>query len=90
MIDVKKIAQLARLKISEQEEPLYQRQMTAILKYFEEVASINTQGIEPLVTPADIELVFREDKQILEFTVEEVMKNAPDHVGNLFKVPPVV
>lgn len=90
MIDVKKVAQLARLKISEKEEPHYQQQMTAVLKYFSEVAEIDTQNVEPLVTPSDIELVFREDKAAVEITVEEVIKNAPDHVGNLFKVPPVV
>lgn len=90
MIDVKKIAQLARLKISEKEEPMYQQQMTAVLEYFKEVAVIDTQDVEPLVTPTEIELVFREDKQIIEQSVEEAMKNAPERVGNLFKVPPVV
>ncbi len=90
MIDVRKVAQLARLQILSNEEPQYQAEMESILKYFEEVSAIDTQGVEPLITPTDIELVFREDKRMTEQTVEEAMQNAPERSGNLFKVPPVV
>ncbi len=90
MIDVKKVATLARLKIGEAEEVKYQEQMESILKYFEEVSTLKTDQIEPLITPSDIEFVMREDVKKIEQTVEEAMKNAPERTGNLFKVPPVV
>ncbi len=90
MIDVKKVATLARLQISDTEEKAYKPQMESILNYFEEIAAINTTNIEPLVTPSEIELVFREDKAEVTITVEEALSNAPEKSGNLFKVPPVV
>lgn len=90
MIDVKKIAHLARLSIDTHEEKTYQEQLTATIRYFEELASVVTQGVEPLVTPSDVELVFREDAVSVELTAEEALQNAPSRQGNLFKVPPVV
>ncbi len=90
MIDVKKVAHLARLAISDDEEKTYKAQMSTIFKHFEEIASVDTKNVEPLITPTDMKLVFREDKREVVLTVEEAMKNAPEKSGNLFKVPPVV
>jgi aspartyl-tRNA(Asn)/glutamyl-tRNA(Gln) amidotransferase subunit C len=90
VIDVKKVAKLARLEIAREEEAPYQNQMNAVFKYFEEIAAIDTKGVEPLVTPSEIEFVIREDVQEKSLTVEEALANAPERVGNLFKVPPVV
>ncbi len=90
MIDVKKIAHLARLSITPQEEKMYQEQMSSIFKHFEEIAAIDTTNVEPLVTPTEMKLVFRHDKKEILQTVEDAMANAPERSGNLFKVPPVV
>lgn len=90
MIDVKKVAHLARLSITAEEERKYQEQLSSIFKNFEEIASIDTKNVEPLVTPTDMALVFRADKQETLLTVEDAMANAPEKSGNLFKVPPVV
>lgn len=94
MIDVKKIAHLARLSITADEEKRFGEQMSSIFKHFEEIASIDTSNVAPLVTPTDMKLVFRADKlperQDVAHSVEDAMKNAPEKLGNLFKVPPVV
>ena len=89
-INVKKIAQLARLQINEADEAKCQQQMESILNYFNEVSAVNTEGVEPLVTPVDIELVFRQDEKKESISVEEALQNAPERSGHLFKVPPVV
>lgn len=90
MIDVNKIAHLARLRINDSEVGEYQKQMSDILQYFEEIASVDTAGVEPMVTPSEIELIFREDKKEKCQSAEEALQNAPERMGNLFKVPPVV
>lgn len=90
MIDVKKVAQLARLQISPAEETMYQSQLSAIFKYFEDVSNINTDGVEPLITPSEIEQVWREDKVVSQISPEQALQNAPEKSGNLFRVPPVV
>ncbi len=93
MIDkktIQNIAKLARLKISEVEADDYSQQLTQVMDYFERISKIDTSGVEPLVTPAEIEVHWREDVVEQEHTAEDMVANAPARAGNLFKVPPVV
>lgn len=93
MIDkevVKKMADLAHIKLKDTQIDEYTEQIAIILKYFEEISQVDTEGIEPLVTPTEIEPFWREDEITKEFTSEEMVSNAPLRVGNLFKVPPAV
>jgi len=93
MIDkktIEHIAKLARLEISEAEADEYSQQLGKALGHFEQISKINTDGVEPLVTPTEIEEFWREDVMKQEFAAEEMTQNAPSKVGNLFKVPPVV
>lgn len=93
MIDqktIENIAKLARLSISAEEAKEYGEQLTKVLEYFQQISKIETGGIEPLVTPSEIEFYVRPDVAKHETTTEEILANAPDRAGNLFKVPPVV
>lgn len=93
MIDsktIQHIAQLARLRISEAEAAEYGEQLTKVLAHFQQIEKINTDGVEPLVTPAEINFFMREDEVAPQTTTEEVLANAPEKAGHLFKVPPVV
>lgn len=93
MIDqktIEHIAKLARLSITAEEAVEYGDQLTKVLNHFQQIAKIDTTGVEPLVTPADIEFYSRLDEARHETTTEEILANAPDKAGNLFKVPPVV
>lgn len=89
-IDVQKIATLARLKINSESEQQYQKQFEDIFKYFEAISAIDTEGVEPLVTPTDITQNLREDRKEDNYSGEDAVANAPEKSGNLFKVPPVV
>ena len=93
MIDqktIEHIAQLARLKITNDEVIAYQDQLSKVLNHFQKISQINTEGVEPLVSPSEIEFYAREDRVIKESTAEQMVANAPEKAGNLFKVPPVV
>jgi aspartyl-tRNA(Asn)/glutamyl-tRNA(Gln) amidotransferase subunit C len=90
MINVKKVASLARLKLNENEESALQKNLSDVLKHFEAIAAISTEGIEPLITPTEIEQHWRADQCDKSITVQEALQNAPEKEGNLFKVPPVV
>ena len=89
-IDVKKVAGLARLKLTPEEEVLLQKQMNDIIKHFEEIENIDTKAVEPLVTPSEIEPHLRVDGVVPWEGSELALSNAPEKSGNLFKVPPVV
>ena len=93
MIDqktIEHIAKLARLKVTPEEATQYGEQLTKVLAHFQQISNIDTTGIEPLVTPSEIEFFVREDVALRENQTEAMLKNAPDKAGNLFKVPPVV
>ncbi len=87
---VLKVAKLARLNISEQDAQDYQKQLEKVLENFQKIAGVNTEGIEPMVTPTPTELYMRADEVQQTVTAEEIIKCAPEAKGNLFKVPPVV
>ena len=90
MIDVKKVAKLARLQLNSEEEVVLQKQVESIIGYFEELKNIDTQAVEPLVTPSEIEPTLRVDEVVRWDENELALENAPEKSGNLFKVPPVV
>lgn len=87
---VQKVANLARLKISDTEAMAIAGQLSAVLENFKQLAAVDTTGIEPLVTPTDLSIRLREDVAVVEKDVEAFVANAPARSGNLFKVPPVV
>lgn len=93
MIDpktIEHIAKLARLQVTKEEAAEYGEQLTKVLSHFQQISAINTEGVEPMVTPAEIEFYTRVDEAKRENSTEEMVSNAPDKAGNLFKVPPVV
>jgi aspartyl-tRNA(Asn)/glutamyl-tRNA(Gln) amidotransferase subunit C len=89
-MDVKKVAQLSQLAITDQEAKLFEEQMTAILQYFNELEAVDTEGVMPLVTPTDMVPVWREDQAKLWPDRDLALDQAPERMGHLFKVPPVV
>lgn len=93
MIDsktIEHIGKLARLKVSAEEAKTYSEQLTKALGYFEQISKVETKGVEPLVTPSEVEPFWRPDEAVRENTADEMTQNAPDRAGNLFRVPPVV
>ena len=93
MIDqktIQHIAKLARLKVTAEEASIYGDQLTKVLSHFQKISAIDTQGVEPLVTPTEVDFYARPDQIQKENTAEEMVANAPEKAGNLFKVPPVV
>lgn len=93
MIDkktIEQIAKLSKLYITEQEAQQYGEQLSKVLGHFEQISKVDTQGIEPLITPTDINSFWRQDLVVKELTAEEIVANAPQKTGNLFTVPPVV
>lgn len=93
MIDqktIENIAKLARLKVTAEEAVEYGEQLTKVLTHFQQISKIDTSNVEPLVTPSEIEYYLRADEAVRATKTEEMLQNAPDKAGNLFKVPPVV
>lgn len=88
--DVEKIAELARLKFSDEELENITPQMNEILSYMDKLNEIDTEDVKPLSHPVEQINVFREDELKSSVSTEEALKNAPDKTDNHFKVPKVI
>ena len=87
---IKKISSLARLSLSEEERRTFGDQLAKVLEAFEKISAVDTEGVEPLVTPTEMVHELREDQVKPYENVTQAMDCAPARAGNLFKVPPVV
>jgi aspartyl-tRNA(Asn)/glutamyl-tRNA(Gln) amidotransferase subunit C len=88
--EVERIAELARLDLSEEEAGLYQEQLSAILEYFERLQELPTEDIPPTATALPLRSVMREDKAQPPMSREDVLQNAPAADDGCFEVPAVL
>ncbi|MGY9003366.1 MAG: Asp-tRNA(Asn)/Glu-tRNA(Gln) amidotransferase subunit GatC [Rhodospirillales bacterium] len=87
---VKNIAFLARIKVPEKDlEPLA-GELSNIIGWVEQLSEVDTDGIEPMTSVADMELFRREDVVSDGGVPEKVLANAPDREGNFYTVPKVI
>ena len=88
--DVRYIAELSRLEISEEEMPMFTEQFNQILEYADILEKVDTTGIEPTFSILPLYNVMREDEVKPGGSHEEAMKNAPAVHNDGFKVPRVI
>ena len=88
--DVRRIAHLARIEITEVETAQTLEQLNDIFKLIEQLQSVNTEGIEPMSHPLGGSQRLREDLAGGQPDREALMKNAPARQDGLFLVPRVV
>lgn len=84
------IAELAHLKLREDEVERFQKELNQILEYVDKLNEIDTSQVEPLSHPLPTINIFREDKVESSIQREEALKNAPEATDEFFKVPKVI
>ncbi|BCX04164.1 MAG: aspartyl/glutamyl-tRNA(Asn/Gln) amidotransferase subunit C [Candidatus Roseilinea sp.] len=85
--EVERIARLARLALSEDEEARYARQLSAILDYAAQLAELDVEGIPPTASVLSVHSVMREgDEVVAGLTRADALRNAPDTDGASFIV----
>ena len=87
--DVVRFAKLARIRLEKQQIPALANDMSGIFDWIEQIQSVNTDGIEPLITfgdqmPVSADVVSDGHKQA------EIIENAPDAYMGFFAVPKVI
>jgi len=93
VIDKKEVletAKLARVSLTQEEAEQFKHQLTKVVEHFGKIREIETTHIEPMYTPLENPAEPRPDEQ-KNFNIGDfVFEEAPETVGRLFKVPPVV
>ena len=87
---VRRIAHLARIKITEAEAKSFKTELSGILNWVEQLDEVDTSSVEPLTRVVPIELRQREDKVTDGEIADEIVKNAPMIEDHYFVVPKVV
>ena len=93
-MDVRKIAKLAHLEISDEEVALYTPQMADIVKYVEQLNELDTDNIEPmlggLTAAGEATRAIREDAVTDSLGQKAALNEAPSAVAGHFQVPKVL
>ena len=87
---VRRIARLARIKITEAEAKSLKTELSGILNWVEQLDEVDTSSVEPLTRVVPIELKRREDKVTDGDIADDIMKNAPVVEDHYFVVPKVI
>ena len=88
--DVLHVARLARLELSEPELEKMREQLNSILTYIDRLKELDVAGVEPTSHAVPTVNVMRDDVVVPSFPREEMLANAPDRVGEFFRVPRII
>jgi len=88
--EIKYVANLARINLSEKETTLFSEQLNNILRYIEKLNQLDTKNVEPMSHALDMSNVFRQDAIKKSLDREDALKNAPSSKDGFFVVPKVI
>jgi aspartyl-tRNA(Asn)/glutamyl-tRNA(Gln) amidotransferase subunit C len=93
-MDVRQVAKLAHLEITDEEVAIYTPQMAEIVKYVEQLSELDTENVEPAIgglTPeGEATATIRADEVIPSLGQETALQEAPSAVAGHFQVPKVL
>ena len=87
---VQRIATLARLRLTADEESEITGQLDRILSYMDKLNELDTSNIELFNHNIDNLSALREDRLTNQPNTDALLANAPDRDGNFFKVPKII
>ena len=88
--DVLRVAHLARIRVSSDELGDYQEGLSGILSLVEQMHDCDTDGVEPMAHPQDIQLRLREDQATEPDQRDAMQESAPQVDEGLYLVPRVI
>jgi aspartyl-tRNA(Asn)/glutamyl-tRNA(Gln) amidotransferase subunit C len=93
MIDreqVHKVAHLARLALTDQEEETLTAQLQEILGYFDQLSELDTSDVPPTTRAIEVVNVVRADELKINLSRDAILDCAPERDGEFFKVPKII
>ena len=88
--EVKKVANLARLNITEAEEVEFTTQLNSILDYFDQLSELDTADVKPTTRAIETSNITRSDRITPFPDKDELLKAAPEQQGDFFRVPKII
>jgi aspartyl-tRNA(Asn)/glutamyl-tRNA(Gln) amidotransferase subunit C len=84
------IATLARIRVADGEKEQLVHELNGILAWVEQLGEIETEGVEPMTSVAEMTLPMREDEVTDGGRRDDILANAPEAAHGFFAVPKVV
>ncbi len=84
--EVRHVALLARVGLSDDEVSRFQGQLSNILDYFQRLLEVDTENVPPTAHTLAMDNVMRDDEPRPSFDKEDVLANAPQREEDLFRV----
>ena len=88
--EVRKVAKLSRLNLTEEEVHHFAQQLSSVLGYVSKLGELDVDEIEPMAHAMDVTNALREDVAARDLTPDEALHNAPAKDEPFFKVPKVI
>ena len=88
--EVRHIARLARVGLSEDDVTRFEDQLSQILDYFQRLQEADTESVPPTAHTLAMQNVMRDDEPRPSFDKEDILANAPRREGDLFRVRAVL
>lgn len=88
--EVQRIAELARLQLTDDEIDLYREQLAGILSHFRALEALDTSDVPPTQHVLDVQNVLRPDEAGDSVSSEDALANAPRQREGFFEVPAVI
>ena len=88
--EIRWVAHLARLELTDAELERMTPQLSAILDYVAQLKQVNTDDVEPLAHALPVHNVFRDDEPRPSLPVAEALANAPQRKDDFYGVPAVL
>jgi len=87
---VAKIARLARIRLTKEEETNLAAELSSVIGWVEQLQEVDTDGVEPLTSVVGAKLRRRPDVVDHSTDREDILANAPEPISGFFAVPKVV
>jgi aspartyl-tRNA(Asn)/glutamyl-tRNA(Gln) amidotransferase subunit C len=87
---VRRIARLARIRLAEEDVPVYEAELSHILHWIEQLNEIDVSGVEPLTSMVEMSMKQRADEVTDGDCPDDILANAPAAQDHYFVVPKVV
>lgn len=87
---VRRIARLARIKVTDAEAKALEKELSGILDWVKQLDEVDTKGVEPMTAVVSTTLKMREDRVTDGGIADDVIANAPAREDHFFVVPKVV
>ncbi len=88
--DIRKVAKLARIRLSDDEVPHLQEEISSIITWVEQLQEVDTTNVPEMASVENTPLPLREDKVTDGNIQQDILSNAPDADYGCFMVPKVV